>query len=68
MSPTTRAAIEAGRPLNRRQFREFIDDEAKKAGIRGGADEAIKRVESGVTARNYREIRLRLSIKTYLQA
>jgi len=67
MSPDTRAAIEAGRPLNRRQFHEFIDHEAKAAGM-PSADAAISRARSGVEPSGYREMRLRLSINTYLRA
>lgn len=68
MSPDTRAAIANGKPLNKRQFREYIEYEAKQAGIKGGADEAIKRAERGASEHNYREMRLRLSINTYIKA
>ncbi len=68
MSPDTRAAIEAGRALNKTQFREYIEAEAKAAKIRGGADAAISRAQGDVEPANYRETRLRLSIDAYLRS
>ena len=68
MSPELQAAIKAGVPLTRPQFKEYIDCEAKSASIRGGADEAIKRAQEGAEPRNYREMKLRLSIGTYLRS
>jgi hypothetical protein len=67
MSPETQAALNSGRPLNKTQFREYIEAEAKAAHISGGADGAIRRAKQGKEPLNYREMRLRLSISTYLQ-
>ena len=67
MTPDTQAAIDAGRPLTRRQFREYIDHEAKAAGFRDG-DEVILRTQNGVLANSPREMSLRLSVNTYLKA
>jgi hypothetical protein len=64
MSPETRAALDAGRALTKAQFREYIDDQARSAGIYGGADEAIKRAREHVPAMSFAEERIRILITT----
>lgn len=65
MSPDTQAAIKSGRPLTRRQFREFIDHEARAAGFKD-ADDAITLFRQGRRANTPREASLRMSINTFL--
>jgi hypothetical protein len=59
MSPETRAALRAGRPLKKKHFVEYVDHEAKASGLTG-IDDAIRRARDDAPPVSYREMRVRL--------
>ena len=64
MSPELREALDMGRILTRAEYREYIDCEARSAGIRGGADEAIARAKASTPAVSFAEERIRILISS----
>lgn len=59
MSPETRTALATGKRLTKTQYREFVDHEAQRAGLKG-FDDAVARVRHDVPPANYREMRVRM--------
>jgi len=59
MTAALKAALKTGKPLKRELFCEYLDTEARDAGLHGVQD-AIKRAKMDVPPRNFREMRIRL--------
>ena len=59
MSPETRSAVAAGKVLTKTQYREYVEHEARAAGLRSTA-EATERLNRDEPPANYREMRVRM--------